>query len=94
MPPTTTASPGRPGSLHRVAIATDWGPVLFTVLIPLLSAGVVLALRVATRQGQLAEQVRQLRSDVAQLEGEVRRLLRVTAQFATRHRDHDDGADT
>lgn len=73
---------------------TDWGPVLFSVLIPLLCAGVVLAVRVASRQGQLAEQLRQVRCDMGQLEGEVRRLLRVTAAFALRHRRHDDGEDT
>lgn len=73
--------------------ATDWGPAIFSVLVPLLSAGVVLALRVASRQGQLAEQVHRLRQDMAQLEGEVRMMLRAAAVWQRGHPGDRDSGD-
>lgn len=56
----------------------DWGPVLFGVLTPLLCGGAVLAVRVATKQGRLDQEVREIKGDISDLKGDVRYLTRRT----------------
>lgn len=51
-----------------------WGPVLFATTVPLLCAGVALALRVAWHQGRTEQRVVGVERDVRDLRDDLRAL--------------------